>query len=68
MGLRNAVNRDASEPVPEASARDSFVFGLLAEIRPRGRDEAMAIFHYMSDGNRMSMTETESILANLICR
>ena len=66
--LRNAVDRDAAEPVPEATARDWFVFGLLAEIRPRGKDEAMAVFRYLIDDNRMGMTETESILANLIDR
>lgn len=64
--LRNAVDRDAAEPVPEVSARDWFVFGQLAEIRPRGKDEAMSVFRYLIDDNRMGMTETESILANLI--
>lgn len=64
--LRNAVDRHASEPVPEATARDWFVFGQLADIRPRGKDEAMAVFRYLVDDDRMGMTETKSILANLI--
>jgi hypothetical protein len=66
--LRNAVDRDAADPAPEATARDWFVFGQLAEIRPRGKDEAMTVFRYLSDDNRMGMTETESILINLISR
>jgi len=66
--LRNAVDRDAAEPVPEATARDWFVFGLLAEIRPRGKDEAMAVFRYLIDDDRMGMQETETILTNLIGR
>ncbi len=66
--LRNAVDRDAADPVPEATARDWFVFGLLAEIRPRGKDEAMAVFRYLIEDDRMGMTKTESILTNLIRR
>ena len=66
--LRNSVNRDCADPAPEASARDWFVFGLLAEIRPRGKDEAMAVLRYLIDDNRMDMSETESILTNLIGR
>ena len=64
--LRNAVDRDAVEPEPESTARDWFVFGLLAEIRPRGKDEAMSVFRYLIDDGRMGMPETESRLANLI--
>lgn len=66
--LRNAVDRDYADPAPEATARDWWVFGLLAEIRPRGKDEAMDVFRYLIDDDRMGMTKTESILSNLIRR
>lgn len=64
--LRNAIDRDASDGPREASARDWFVFGLLAEIRPRDKQEALAVFRYMVDSDRDKMTESEAILCNLI--
>jgi hypothetical protein len=64
--LRNAVDRDASDGPAEASARDWFVFGLLAEIRPRSKEEALAVFRYMITSQRDDMTESEAIMLNLI--
>lgn len=64
--LRNVIDRDASDGPAEASARDWFVFGLLAEIRPRSKEEALAVFRYMTHSGRDDMTESEAILLNLI--
>ena len=64
--LRNAVDRDCSDGPPEASARDYFVFGLLAEIRPRNKDEAKAVFRHLMRGNGINSEEDEAILDNLI--
>ncbi|WP_256584032.1 hypothetical protein [Pseudomonas sp. SDI] len=64
--LRNAVDRDASEGPPEATARDWFVFGLLAQIRPRDKAEALAVFRYLIASQRDDMAESEAILCNLI--
>lgn len=64
--LRNAVDRDCSDGSPEASARDYFVFGLLAEIRPRHKDEAKAVFRHLMRGNGINSEEDEAILDNLI--
>lgn len=64
--LRNAVDRDASDGPPEATARDWFVFGLLAQIRPRDKAEALAVFRYMIASQRDDMAESEAILCNLI--
>lgn len=64
--LRHAVDRDCSDGPPEASARDWFVFGLLAEIRPRDKQEALAVFRYMVSSDRNDMKESEAILCNLI--
>lgn len=64
--LRHAVDRDCSDGPPEASARDWFVFGLLAEIRPRDKTEALAVFRYMVSSDRNDMKESEAILCNLI--
>ena len=64
--LRNAVNRDASDGPPEATARDWFVFGLLAHIRPRDKAEALAVFRYLIASQRDDMAESEAILSNLI--
>ncbi|WP_454838332.1 hypothetical protein [Pseudomonas mohnii] len=64
--LRHAVDRDASDGPPDASARDWFVFGLLAEIRPRDKTEALAVFRYLVASDRDDMAESEAILCNLI--
>jgi hypothetical protein len=64
--LRHAVDRDCSDGPPEASARDWFVFGLLAEIRPRDKTEALAVFRYLVASDRDDMPEAEAILCNLI--
>lgn len=64
--LRNAVDRDASDGPPEATARDWFVFGLLALIRPRDKAEALAVFRYLIASQRDDMAESEAILCNLI--
>ncbi|QNL86147.1 hypothetical protein [Pseudomonas putida] len=64
--LRNAVDRDASDGPLEATARDWFVFGLLAQIRPRDKAEALAVFRYLIASQRDDMAESEAILCNLI--
>jgi len=64
--LRNAVDHDASDGPPEATARDWFVFGLLAQIRPRDKTEALAVFRYLIASQRDDMAESEAILCNLI--
>lgn len=64
--LRNAVDRDASDGPPEATARDWFVFGLLAQIRPRDKAEALTVFRYLIASERDDMPESEAILINLI--
>jgi len=64
--LRNAVDRDASDGPVESTARDWFVFGLLAEIRPRDKAEALAVFRYLIASERDDMAEAEAILCNLI--
>ena len=64
--LRNAVDRDASDPGREAYAREQFVFRSLAHIRPKTKLEAIAVFRYLADSERMDDEETEGILLNLI--
>ncbi|AYN14303.1 hypothetical protein CHR29_03770 [Pseudomonas monteilii] len=64
--LRNAVDRDASDGPAEATAREWFVFGLLAQIRPRDKAEALTVFRYLIASERDDMAESEAILCNLI--
>jgi hypothetical protein len=64
--LRNAVDHYASDGPAESTARDWFVFGLLAEIRPRDKAEALAVFRYLVASDRNDMEEAEAILCNLI--
>lgn len=64
--LRNAVDIYASDGAPEGNARERFVFGLLALIRPRDKAEALAVLRYLLDQQRKDDSETDAILANLI--
>ncbi|AIN60899.1 hypothetical protein [Pseudomonas soli] len=65
--LRNACEQYAGDPAPEASARDWFVFELLAEIRPRHKDEAKAVIRYLSISGRADhRQDCDRIIDNLI--
>jgi len=50
----------------ESSARDWFIFGLLAELRPRTREEAKNVFRYLMTSDRQDIPEAEQILENLV--
>lgn len=62
--LRNAC--DGGNQGQEAYARECFVFRCLAHIRPRTKDEAIAVFRYLANRDCMDRPETKSILLNLI--
>ena len=64
--LRDAADHYASDGPAESTAREWFVFGLLAEIRPRDKAEALAVFRYLVASDRDDMPEAEAILCNLI--
>lgn len=56
------------EQLPEAYAREGFAFRCLARIRPRSKDEAVAVFRYMANPEHqlMGRAETNDILLSLI--
>ncbi|MEB0091791.1 hypothetical protein RHM65_04570 [Pseudomonas sp. CCI4.2] len=56
---------DAEGP-QEASSREHFVFGLLAEIRPRHKDEAKAVLRYLVASDRRDTADANRIIENLI--
>lgn len=64
--LRNASDSYYDNCGSESDAREWFVFGLLAEIRPKSRDEAKAVLKYMRDHERTDMEESDAILDNLL--
>lgn len=65
--LRNACERYSGDPAPEASARDWFVFELLAQIRPRHKDEAKAVMRYLSISGRADhRQDCDRIIDNLL--
>ena len=64
--LRNASDSYYDNCGSESDAREWFVFGLLAEIRPRNRDEAKAVLKYMRDHERTDMDESDDIMDNLL--
>lgn len=61
--LRNVFDGENSVWAYE---RDSFVFGLLASIRPRSRQEAVDVLRHLASNDGMDRKETEAILNNLI--
>jgi hypothetical protein len=64
--LRSAVDFNAAEMPLEVDERRQFVFGLLAQRRPRNKAEAISVFRYMASADTMDRSETNAILENLI--
>ena len=63
--LRNATG-GYGDPGIEAYARECFAFRCLAEIRPRSKEESIAVFRYLAEKDCMDRSETNDILLNLI--
>lgn len=57
---------DAGEPAQECYEREHFVFELMAEIRPRSRDEATAVLQYIIDNERKDDCSADAVLFNLV--
>lgn len=65
--LRKACDTSGDyEHCMESSARDWFIFGLLAELRPRTREEAKDTLRYLMVSDRQDMPEADRILENLV--
>lgn len=63
--LRNSFDGGCDHSM-QAQARDDYAFRQLAAIRPRSAQEAVAVFRYLADNDRMNLEETNKILLNLI--
>lgn len=57
---------DAGEPAHETYERGYFVFDLMAEIRPRSREEATAVLQYIIDNERKDDCSADAVLLNLV--
>lgn len=57
---------DNCEGPDEATARRHFTFALLAEIRPRTRDESKAALRYLIEQGRKDDKAADAILSNLV--
>lgn len=64
--LRHAVDSNAGDAAPEVNARETWCFSQLARIRPKTKAEAVSVFRYLADNDRMQDTGTDGILLNLI--
>lgn len=64
--LRRAASDNAGDHWPECQAREDFTFRCLARIKPKTKPEAVAVFRWLADSERMDDDEAESILLNLI--
>ncbi|MDV7213563.1 hypothetical protein [Azotobacter beijerinckii] len=63
---RESPGAYAYEGPGEASARRFFVEGLLAEVRPRNRDEAKAVLRHANIRDLLNGAKGDAILENLI--
>lgn len=64
--LRRACSKDC-DTHQEVWSRDQFIFTvMLAELRPRNRDEARATLRHLLDSERRDWKEVDRILDNLI--
>ena len=64
--LRRACSKDY-DTHQEVWSRDQFIFTvMLAELRPRNRDEARATLRHLLDSERRDWKEVDRILDNLI--
>ena len=57
---------DAGEPAQECYEREHFIFDLMADIRPRNREEATAVLQYIIDHERKDDRSADAILFNLV--
>ena len=57
---------DADEPAQDCYEREHFIFDLMAEIRPRNREEATAVLQYIIDNERKDDRSADAILFNLV--
>lgn len=64
--LRHAAVSDASDLPSSAYAHECYAFFMLADIRPRSREEAIAAFEHVQNSDRKGWAETDSILRNLV--
>jgi len=64
--LRRAADRNFFDNFAEVEVRSSFVFALMAEIRPRDRAESKAVLRYLIENNCKEQTNSDAILENLI--
>jgi hypothetical protein len=62
--LRHAC--DGGDQGQEAYARECFAFRRLMDVKPRTAVEAIEVFRYLTENERMDDSETEGILLNLI--
>lgn len=63
--LRKACG-ECGESRPVATIRDWFVFTMMAEIKPRSREEALAVYQYMIDHDMEDQSDSQAIIRNLI--
>ncbi|MFD1691942.1 hypothetical protein ACFSHR_11610 [Azotobacter chroococcum] len=65
-GQPEAPGAYAYQGPEEASARRFFVEDMLAEIRPRNRDEAKAVLRHVNAHHYLDGAKGDAILENLI--
>lgn len=65
-GLRRASCDEYCQSLEEVSSREWFVFGLLAEVRPRDSEEAKAVLRYLIECGRRDVVGADAILENII--
>lgn len=60
------VFEGSGDDLEEVSARRDFLFDELATIRPRSREEAVAVLRYLAEEDAMDRAGVDAVLHNLI--
>jgi hypothetical protein len=64
--LLRCVFEGSGDGLDEVNARQDFLFSELATIRPRSREEAVAVLRFLAEEDAMDRAGVDSILHNLI--
>lgn len=57
---------ESYDHLEQVNQREDFLFHCMTFLRPKTREEGVAVFHYLADNDSMNRESTDAILNNLI--
>lgn len=64
--LRDGWGTGCGDGPAEVNAREDYLFCCMGQLRPKTRQEAKLVLHYLADHGRMDRTGVDAVLDNLI--